>query len=965
MAQTFSKVQIKKFEDDAIANVYAIEMDNQHFIWLATQNGIFRFDSRSFEKIPVKQTNGENAEWTAIGAICYQPASNRLVVMSPDKGLAVLMREADSLHFKEVHLPASIEAKDIKRLTRAGNDFALLTDRGLYIIDINPYQTRQVTVLHTINRPYLSINSPSPAKICGLTANGTIDTLYRAASGQWSSGSLPASDKKNLFDPGDEIFDFVSVDSVFYVGTSRGLVIYRAGAKEVTAEKRFSDTIIHAITPLAPNLIAVASSRGLYFSRPGGAFEKITSMYSPENNHWFNSTYALFAEKTGNLWLGSQNGLALLKQKPDPFIKLTGSNDGKYRIGQTYHILRKKDGSLIISASNGLSVADRQLQVTPLFEDETFFLSFEGPDNQLFVSDRNNTYILNGHRLIPCGQRFPELLPFEEFSFNDVEAIGDSCLMLSTENYKGVVIWNYKKRQARHLATQANPPLSQTNSLFQYEGQIYILTDNFIYRYDPVKGTLNSFRIQQPGRTDYYALFFDMVALHNRFYITSYGSGVIETDQQFRVIQTINEKKGLTDNGTYKLFVTDSNTIFVSSNHGINLIHFPDLTIENLTADDGLHGNLFEEFSGLLSNNLLYFGGKGGLTLIDPTLLDFAPNRGHFVFTKYTTADNRNSLQTYSLIDRSAISIENNVAQTTLYFQNILYPGNSRIRYAYKINGINDDWIDLGNQNFLNLIGIAPGNYTVHVRSTDDQGNWQEANALSVSILPKWHQTWWFKLVLLSMALGCIYIIYRVRINQLKQTQAIRTKLAGDLHDDLGSTLNSVKVYANLALMEKDSNKHAGKIKESIQEAITGLRDMIWVLDDRKDTLEDLTGRIRQFAAPLCEASGIRYIEDLDNEARSYRLNSEEKRNLYMILKEAINNSLKYADASEIKVSVRITGHKNPEISCSDNGKGFEHSTTQSGNGLANMQRRARQLRYQLIMQSANGEGSSITLRKA
>ncbi len=964
MAQTFPKIQIKKFEDDAIANVYAIEMDNQHFIWLATQNGIFRFDSRSFEKIPVKQTTGENAEWTAIGAICYQPASNRLVVMSPDKGLAVLIREADSLHFKEIHLPASIEAKDIKTLIRAGNDFGLLTDRGLFIININPYQTRQVTILQTINRPYISITSCSPTKICGLTADGAIDTLTISAPGQWSVHNLPASYKQKPFDPGDEIFDFISSDSAFYAGTNRGLLIFRSGSKGLFVEKKFTDTIIHAITPIAPYGIAIASSRGLYISQPDGAFEKISSPYSPENNHWFNSTYTLFADQTGNLWLGSQNGLALLKQKPDPFIKLTDSYDGKYRIGQTYHILRKKDGNLVISASNGLSIANQQLQVNTLFENETFFLSFEGPGNQLFVSDRNNTYILNGQRLIPCGQRFPELLPFEKFSFNDVEVIGDSCLILSTENYKGVVIWNYKKRQARHLSAQANPPLLQVNSLFQYDGQVYILTDNFIYRYDPVKENLNSFRIQQPGRSEYYALFFDMIALNDRFYITSYGSGVIETDRQFRVIQTINEKKGLTDNGTYKLFATDSNTIFVSSNHGINIIHLPEVKVETLTADDGLHGNLFEEFSGLWVNKLLYFGGKGGLTLIDPSLLDFRPNRGYFVFTKYTTVDNRNRLYTYSLLDKSAASIEKNVTQTTLYFQNILYPGNSRIRYAYKIDGINDDWIDLGNQNFLNLIGIPPGNYAVHVRSTDDQGNWQEANALSVSILPKWHQTWWFKLILLTLALGCIYIIYRVRINQLKQAQAIRTKLAGDLHDDLGSTLNSVKVYANLALMEKDSNKHAGKIKESIQEAITGLRDMIWVLDDRKDTLEDLTGRIRQFAAPLCEASGIRYVEDLDNEARAYRLGSEEKRNLYMILKEAVNNALKYAEASEIKVGIRLTGHRHPEISCRDNGKGFEHTGAYSGNGLLNMQRRARQLRYQLFIQSAVGQGTSIILRK-
>lgn len=959
--QTFSNVQITKFEDDAIANVYAIEMDNQHFLWLATQNGIFRFDSRSFEKIPVKQRNGTRAEWTAVRSICYQPASNQLVVMSPDKGLAILMRHADSLHFREINLPADIEVKDISSLIKAGDHFALLTRTAVLFFEIKSESTSTISIVGKIQTPYLCIDAVTTDTVAGISDSGRIDLFWQIANNQWSSSQLIKGTQS--IRSSDEIFSFAASGTRYYVGTNRGLLITHAEGTTPVVEKRFKDTAIYAIATLPDQTTAIASSLGLYMTNARGEFERVVTPYTPENHTWFNATYTLFADPDGNLWLGTQNGLAMIKERPNPFIRITSSNNGQYKIGHAYHIYKAADGRIYISASNGLSVANKDLTVTNLLPEETYFLCFEGPGGQLLVSDRNNTYVLAGNKLVPCSKVFPELSPFQQFSFNDVEPIGDSCLLLSTENNRGLVLWNFKRKRARAVGQNAHPAIEQVNSLYQYKEQVYVLTDNFIYRYYPATDSLHAYRLHQPGRSDYFALLFDMLAINDRFYISSYGSGVIETNLNFEPLQAINEKKGLTDNGTYKLFATDSNTIFVSTNHGINIIHLNPLKIESLTTDDGLHGNLFEEFSGQQANGLLYFGGKGGITIIDPKRLDIHPNIGYFVFTNYTTVDNRNLLSTYSLLDREAISISRYVTQTTLYFQNIIYPGNKRIRYAYRIDGISEDWIDLGHQNFLNLIGLPPGTYLLRVRSTDDQGNWLEPATLSISFQPKWHQTWWFKLILLSLALGSIYVIYRVRINQLKQTQAIRTKLASDLHDDLGSTLNSVKVYANLSLMEKAGDKNISKVKESIQEAITGLRDMIWVLDDRKDSMEDLANRIRQFAAPLCEASGVQYIEDFENAARAYRLNSGQKRNLYMILKEAINNALKYADATEVRLSLKM-GRKYPEISCCDNGHGFDSRLITPGNGLVNMQRRANELQFKLDIESTPGKGTCIKLQK-
>jgi signal transduction histidine kinase len=207
------------------------------------------------------------------------------------------------------------------------------------------------------------------------------------------------------------------------------------------------------------------------------------------------------------------------------------------------------------------------------------------------------------------------------------------------------------------------------------------------------------------------------------------------------------------------------------------------------------------------------------------------------------------------------------------------------------------------------------------------------------------------------------YTLYRLRIRQLKKEEKIRRQLASDLHDDLGSTLNSVKVYANLALMEKENTTHLQKIKESTQEAISGVRDMIWILDDKKDSPGDLLGRIKQFAEPLCMANHISFTAITDPSASGYQLGKEEKRYLYMILKESVNNSIKYADGRNITVHVSVSQNK-LSVMIVDDGKGFDAQTVKEGNGLKNIRNRAQEIHYRVAIDSSPGNGTRIHLQK-
>jgi signal transduction histidine kinase len=140
-----------------------------------------------------------------------------------------------------------------------------------------------------------------------------------------------------------------------------------------------------------------------------------------------------------------------------------------------------------------------------------------------------------------------------------------------------------------------------------------------------------------------------------------------------------------------------------------------------------------------------------------------------------------------------------------------------------------------------------------------------------------------------------------------------------------------------------------------------GLRDMIWVLDDSLDTVDELVIRLKQYAIPVAGASNIEAIIRADSDINDRKLSKEEKRNLFLVCKEAINNSIKYANPKQINVDIKGSGKK-IQISISDNGKGFNTDEVKKGYGLKNMQYRAEQVRYRVTLHSSPGKGTQIII---
>jgi hypothetical protein len=303
------------------------------------------------------------------------------------------------------------------------------------------------------------------------------------------------------------------------------------------------------------------------------------------------------------------------------------------------------------------------------------------------------------------------------------------------------------------------------------------------------------------------------------------------------------------------------------------------------------------------------------------------------------------------------------VIQASINFSSVNYFSPEKEIFFYRIPEVSGKWISLGTQFSLPLIGLTPGTYTLQIRSSE-QGAEGVVQPLEIVLewRPHWYQTLWFKLAIAAVIAGLVYLFFLYRISQIRRQQQIRKNIASDLHDDLGGTLNALKVYSHLARREPGKEEHLSRIEESLTQATGGLRDMVWVLDNPDDTLSGVLDRIEKFAMPLALAKGIElYFEE---EKESLRVISKtEKRNLFMIAKEAVNNAIKYAECKTIRVSFRQQ-KQFTSLTIRDDGKGFDCSAVLTGNGLKNIRHRAMQIKYTANVLSFPGGGTTIEVIK-
>jgi signal transduction histidine kinase len=228
-------------------------------------------------------------------------------------------------------------------------------------------------------------------------------------------------------------------------------------------------------------------------------------------------------------------------------------------------------------------------------------------------------------------------------------------------------------------------------------------------------------------------------------------------------------------------------------------------------------------------------------------------------------------------------------------------------------------------------------------------------------------QTWWFKAFLGLLFLGIVALIYRMNVNRILAVVKLRSRLARDLHDDMGSTLSTINILSSMAKTKlgtdpAKTSEYISKISENSQRMMESMDDIVWSIKPQNDSMEKLIARMREFANQVLESKDIVFSMEVDDRILGMKLSMDARRDLFLIFKEGINNAAKYSGAARVFISFGLEGHLFT-MRIKDYGKGFDMADIDEGNGLENMKKRASNLGGNLEIKTEAEKGTELTLR--
>ena len=289
-------------------------------------------------------------------------------------------------------------------------------------------------------------------------------------------------------------------------------------------------------------------------------------------------------------------------------------------------------------------------------------------------------------------------------------------------------------------------------------------------------------------------------------------------------------------------------------------------------------------------------------------------------------------------------------------------PGNV-LRYQYRLG--DDAWSSPIESRSVHYGALAPGQYRFAVRAINSDGEASpEPATVEFQVAPPLWRRAWFQGIFIIAALAGAFWVHRVRLARLLEMERVRTGIATDLHDDIGSSLSQIAILSEVAQQRAGGGK-AGEPIERIgalsREMLDSIGDIVWAIQPQKDHLSDLEQRMRRFAADVLSARNVEMHWPANDSGRDFELNTELRRQVYLIFKEGINNIARHSRATEARIVLRVV-ERQLALEVSDNGCGIERWDHDEGNGLASMKLRAARIGGALEIRSAGGQGTTVLL---
>lgn len=531
--------------------------------------------------------------------------------------------------------------------------------------------------------------------------------------------------------------------------------------------------------------------------------------------------------------------------------------------------------------------------------------------------------------------------------------------------------------------------------------QFWLATKQGLFLFDPKSGNWKKFQNEHNNdaslsSNSILSLCPDPEEPSRYLWVGTEGGGLNRFDLNGEQFKRLSTKDGLPNNVIYGILSDKHNNLWLSTNSGLCFFNPHTLEMQTFTSKDGLPGNEFNRNASIKSDeDILYFGGVNGWVCFNPENYYKNKKQSGVVINKlkilnkevfYALTDSIKQKDNYQLpapIEQCTKLVFNyDQRMITFGFTVMDFTNPDGNRYKYKLERFNNDWIDAGTNNEATYTNLSPGNYVFKVLGCNSMNVWSLTPAsIDIEILPPWWETWWFQLFIILSVVSGIYLFYQYRLQQALKLQTLRNRIAADLHDEIGSTLSSISLASSVIQKKLDGSTYEvtsllNRISNNTDNMMEAMSDIVWAVNTRNDRFDNVINRMRAFAIEILEPKNILVHFTISPHVSNLTLNMQQRKNLYLIFKEAINNAAKYSDCKNVWLDIEYHNGR-MFLKIRDDGKGFEitrqsdvafqiqsgniQNNSFGGNGLHNMERRATELKGKLKIESGAELGTQVS----
>ena len=736
-------------------------------------------------------------------------------------------------------------------------------------------------------------------------------------------------------------------------------------------------------------------SRGqLWIGTYGGLCRRIGDRFEFENNSEgasYEMVFCITEDRDKNIWIGTKEGLAQLNHRLfEAYTKKNGlSHNNAIALCEDINgrMLISTWGGGLNTLQNGQCISYNQTNNLPY---DVLLSVYQARDGTVWLGTDydGGIYQMRGTNFVNFGREF---------------GIVDNAIRVFQEDRSGTLwvgssggLYAYREGKFRRFTKNDGLPDNTIRALYEdSRGRLWVGTARGLVL---VKGD----RFVTFGKNHFLEHAHIISILEDRdktLWLSTSGAGICRlipagSESSTSVgflsgeIKTYTTKEGLFNDSVFEILEDDFGYFWMSSFSGVFRVRKEDFAAFDRKASPAIRSIVFGKFDGMSSiqcngiakpaawksrDGRLWFPTTRGVVVVNPKDIESTDDPLP-VMVEEVFADKRDVSAFLRRKQSNPAQIEPGQSEMEFHYTALGFRSPETSRFKYKLEGLDADWVDAGNRRVAFYNRLDPGPYTFKVLASDNRGGWNRADFAFV-ILPHIWQTRWFLAANLIGAVAVVaaaarYLTWKRvqrQLRRMEQEHAVereRARIARDMHDDLGVRLTELLLIGDCAAKADAGVDHTKslvrKMTGSIREIVDSLDAIVWAVNPQNDTLGRFIPYISEYVQTFLERTSIRFTFDIADDIPDRPLSSEIRHNLYMVIRETLNNVVKHSGASTLEFRLRMQNEA-LQIEIGDDGKGFDpcHESC-FGNGIQNMSKRVSSMGGTFQIKSSAGAGTRI-----